>query len=259
MSYINYKNVLINDINKYKKNYTDIFSDKKKKVYSQLGEDGIIEYIFNIIGTTNKYFVEFGGWDGIHLSNTANLRINKEWNGLLLEGNKDIVNNTKNAKQINLYNEWITKDNINTIFNKYNVPTNFDLLSIDIDSDDYYVWKNLNYRPRIVIVETNPGIINDIPLVVIEGKSNIHSKCNYFGANLNAFFDLALNKKYTFLTMSQWNAFFIIDEEFYKFNIDKISKKECIEKYFIPEIYWCNRRNYVSPPYHWIIPPPSSL
>ena len=256
MSLLSYKNVVITDMAGYNTLYIDKFTPYKKRVFSQLGEDGIIEHIFDIIGTTNKYYVEFGGWDGIYLSNTANLRINKGWTGLLLEGDDDRVKTTPNSVDINLQNEWITKDNINQLFRKYDVPQNFDFLSIDVDGDDYYIWKALTYRPRIVVVETNPGIKNDRPLTILEGCSNIYAPNpttgNYFGANLHAFLDLALEKGYTFLTMDEYNAFFIVEEEFSKFGIEKRGKKEILKHAFVPCRVWAGRNNYAIPPYEWV-------
>ncbi len=256
MSLINYKDVLIENLDSSIKNYEDSFTKYKRKVFCQLGEDGIIERIFDVIGTTNKYYVEFGGWDGIYLSNTANLRINRGWSGLLLEGDKNIVLSTINRVEINLHNEWITKDNINDIFTKYNVPQSFDFLSIDIDGDDYHIWKALTYNPRVVVVETNPGIKNDIPLTVIEGKANIYlpnsQTGNYFGANLHAFLDLASIKGYTFLTMDEYNAFFVLDSEFEKFGIEKKTKEEILRTAFVPCKYWGSRNEYRIPPYEWV-------
>jgi hypothetical protein len=251
MKHIYYSECLIKDFEKYPKVYIDRFTLYKKKVFCQLGEDGIIEEIFKTIGTTNKYYVEFGGWDGIYLSNTANLRINKGWTGLLLEGNKDKVLSVENRQELNLQHEWITKDNINQLFDKYNVPKSFDFLSIDIDGDDYYVWKALNYKPRVVVIETNPGICNDVPLTIIEGKTNVHNN-NYFGANLHAFLDLANEKGYTFLTIDEYNVFFILNDEFSKFNIEKLSKLEILNKAFIPSQYWHNRNNYVHSSKYWV-------
>ena len=60
--------------------------EHERRVYSQGGEDGVIAHLFSCIGTTNRYFVEFGAWDGRHLSNTANLRLHAGWTGLLLDG-----------------------------------------------------------------------------------------------------------------------------------------------------------------------------
>lgn len=102
----------------------------QKKIYSQNGEDGILEEIFNKIGTLNKYFVEFGAWDGTHLSNTANLRLNHNWSGLLLESD---ISKCQNE----IIHGTVTSENINNLFSQNNVPNEFDLLSIDIDSHDY--------------------------------------------------------------------------------------------------------------------------
>jgi hypothetical protein len=256
MPLINYNNVLLKDIGRYPSAYKDLFTPYKKKVYCQLGEDGIIERIFDVIGSTNKYYVEFGGWDGVYLSNTANLRINHGWTGLLLEGNRERVLSTYNRDQLNLRHEWITKDNINQLFDKYNVPKKFDFLSVDIDGDDYYVWKALTYNPRVVVIETNPGISNEIPVTILEGRSNIYSPNpetgNYFGANLHAFLDLATEKGYTFLTIDEYNAFFVLNEEFHKFGIEKKTKEDILKTAFVPCKVWSSRNVYSIPPYEWV-------
>lgn len=258
-SLVHYSKVIITDISKYnQKEPEDIFHQHKKRVFCQLGEDGIIEFIFSIIKPNSKYYVEFGGWDGIYLSNTANLRIKKGWKGLLLEGDKTKVMSMKNRKEINLNHEFVSSKNINYLFEKYNVPCSFDLLSIDIDSNDYYVWKNLtDFRPTIVIVETNPGIKNDLPLSVLENFSNIYnsggSTGNYFGANLHAFYILANKKGYKLLTVNKWNAFFIVDEKFDQFGIKPITKEEMLSKYCVVEKYWAEKNKYKEPPYNWVI------
>jgi hypothetical protein len=146
--------------------------------------------------------------------------------------------NRKELEEYNIKNEFITSKNINEIFFKYNVPTNFDLLSIDVDSDDFYIFKALNYKPRIVVIETNPGLPNIEPLIVKENKS-IPEK-GYFGANLIAFYRLLKNKNYEFVTTVRWNAIFILKDEFSKLDINTISENECIEKYFKPNNYWIN-------------------
>ncbi|HPQ82275.1 MAG TPA: hypothetical protein PL191_00865, partial [Candidatus Saccharimonas sp.] len=122
-----------------------------RKVFSQNGEDGIIEEIFRRIGTDSKYSVEFGVEDGSEC-NTRFLIEQRGWDSLRMDGSD---NNPEHIKK-----EYITPENINKLFKKYNVPKNLDLLSIDIDSNDIYVWKALNteYRPRLVIVEYNATI-----------------------------------------------------------------------------------------------------
>ena len=100
------------------------FSKFHKRVYSQHYQDGIIERIFEVIGVTNKVCVEFGAKDGFDMSNTANLRVNHGWQTILFEPFHI------NDIDIGLYREAITPENANFIFDRYNVPGNFDFLSI---------------------------------------------------------------------------------------------------------------------------------
>ena len=88
------------NINKYEKNIQD-----ENENYAQNGEDMFLKYIFEKINTTNKYFVEFGGWDGKFLSNTYFFRKHENWTGLLLEGDNNKVNSINNREEINLHCE----------------------------------------------------------------------------------------------------------------------------------------------------------
>ena len=116
-------------------------------VHSQGGEDGVLLRLFERIGTHHRRFVEFGAWDGLHLSNTANLRLHHGWSGLLMEG-------SDRADGERVRRERIDAENVEALFDRYEVPLDVDLLSIDIDGNDYWVWHALRrYRPRVVIVE----------------------------------------------------------------------------------------------------------
>ncbi len=122
------------------------------KVYSQNGEDGIIMMIFRKIGTTNKFCVELGVGDGSEC-NTRYLIEKKGFKYLHI----DAGNYPK--KYTDIKKEFITAENINDLFKKYNVPEEFDLLSIDIDYNTYWVWKALEgYKPRVVVIEYNSSI-----------------------------------------------------------------------------------------------------
>jgi len=128
---------------------------------SQKGQDVTLKWTMDNIGTTNKYYVEFGAIDGFEDCNTLYFREKEGWNGLLLESGLFFTTNKgfkfgKNDS-INLQIETVTKDNICDIFKKYNVPNQFDILSVDIDSMDYWVTKSLlsQYRPRCLMVEVN--------------------------------------------------------------------------------------------------------
>ena len=202
---------------------------------SQNGEDGLLKFIFDKIGTTNKYYIEFGAGDGTWLSNAYYFRVMENWNGLLLEGNeKEVKKGKRDNKELNLHCEMITHTNINSLFQKYNVPKHFDLLSLDIDSFDYWVWKGLTeYNPNVVIIETNNGLPNNIPLILsLNGSPSIQQW--KFGANLLAMYDLAKEKGYEFVTTVRWNAVFVKKNLFHKLNIEPISREQCINQYFKP-------------------------
>ena len=170
------------------------------RIYSQTIEDGIIREVFNNIGVTNKYFIEFGAWDGTYLSNTGNLRINHRWNGLLLEGNLE------KSKQYNyVTHAMVTAENINEIFEKGGVPRIYDLLSIDIDGNDFWVWKaidELKYRARVVIIEYNSNFYDLSKSVAIKYAPNLNSmipSINYYGATVRAFKKLGEEKGYSLI------------------------------------------------------------
>ena len=172
----------------------------EQKFHSQCGEDGIIKAIFDKIGTTNKFCVEFG----MHLyqGNTIYLR-KKGWKCLWMDGNGDCERIKK---------EFITAENVESLFKKYNVPKEFDLLSIDIDSNDYWVWKAIKkYSPRTVVIKYNAHVPPNESKTV---KYNLNLKndgTDYFGASLLALAKLGKSKGYTLIGCSARgiNAFFI--------------------------------------------------
>lgn len=183
------------------------FKDCWKRICSASNEDGIIEKIFEQINTTNKYFVEFGA-TGVYGDNTGLLKHSCGWSGLWL----NCLTNTPNTVK----KEYVTAENINELFKKYNVPDAFDLLSIDIDFNDYWVWKAIasNYRPRVVIIEYNAHIpANESKVVEYELKPKVDGS-DYFGASLLAMDKLAKTKKYTLVGCDRTgsNAFFVVDE-----------------------------------------------
>jgi len=173
-------------------------------IYSQNGEDGIIVYLLNLIGMKTKSFVEFGVEDG-QQCNTRILREKFDFIGLMMDGGNY-------NPDINLMEEFITEGNILDLFEKYSIPTEFDVLSIDIDMFDLWVLVRLLrdglYRPRIIIVETNPTICmsnpkdrkgfnmcNSVPLTVshpaLSPPGTMWDLTRYSGANPKAFATIA--------------------------------------------------------------------
>lgn len=193
----------------------------KKNVTSQLGEDGVIEKIFEIIGNPNKWCVEFGAWDGKQFSNTWSLLNIKGWKGILIEGDKnkfiELENNYKGNENIILFNKYIQVNNENSldaILKQTDLPENFDFLNIDIDGMDWHIWNSVSdYHPRLVVIEFNPTIPNDVYFVQDMDMSMNH------GASLLAMIDLAKKKGYELIATTEWNAFFVQKELFHLFNI----------------------------------------
>ena len=131
------------------------------KVYSPNDEDGIIEEIFNRIGTTSKIFVEFGVQNGLECN--SHYLLHKGWRGLWLEGDGNACNEivarffpVVSTEQLKIRQAFITKDNINFLIAESGIVGEIDLLSIDIDGNDYYVWEAINVvKPRVVVIEYN--------------------------------------------------------------------------------------------------------
>jgi len=204
---------------KLKKN--DWLLSYRKKVTSQQGEDGILEKVFEVIGTKNKWCVEFGAWDGKHLSNTYNFIYNKGWMGVLIEGDEkrshDAKETFKKKGEVILINKFVNfegENSLDNIFSETNIPKDFDLLSVDIDGNDYHVWDALKmYEPRVVIIEFNPTIDNDI--IFIQPRD---MEINQSSSAL-AIVELGKEKGYELVSISGCNAIFVKKEYFKLFGI----------------------------------------
>lgn len=176
----------------------------ERREFSQNGEDGIIEAIIGMVGVTNRYCVEFGVEDGTEC-NVRYLLKKRGWTGLLMDGGHE-------DPHINLHKEFITAENIEELFRKHSVPEKFDLLSIDIDGNDYWVWKAItHYHPRIVIIEYNAHIPPEIAETIPYNPAFVWDKTDYYGASLLALKSLGETKGYTLLGTDKngVNAFFI--------------------------------------------------
>ncbi len=187
-----------------------------KNIYSQFGEDGIIEKIFEIIEPRSKVCLEFGAWDGYRYSNTANLWANKGWTGILIEGQKDRVQELK--KNINGYNcvaicryVGLTEGNtLEDILKEYDVKEDIDLLSIDIDGDEYHILSTLKHlRPRVILCEYNPTIPYWLDIYSSPG--------NRVGASVSALIRIGGSLGYKLISLTETNCIFVIEQEYKKF------------------------------------------
>ncbi|RYH62771.1 MAG: hypothetical protein EON54_09040 [Alcaligenaceae bacterium] len=205
-----------------------------RNVTSQYGEDGVIEKILELIGSANRWCVEFGAWDGKYLSNTWTLVNNERWSGVLIEGDSEraaalgasMSDRTGEVFVENAYVSWEGHASLDNILGRTPIPANFDVLSIDIDGNDWHVWDGLkNYRPRLVVVEFNPSAGNELSFV-----QDPDPALNQ-GSSLLAFVLLAKEKGYELAATTYFNAFFVLAEDFGKLNIADNSIDAMYEPY----------------------------
>lgn len=202
-------------------------TDLKKyahSVTSQFGEDGIIEEIFKIIPQyeQNHWCVEFGAWDGKLMSNTWNLLKNKSWNGVLVEGSKkkfiDLENNYKGNTKVSLVNRMVDfegQNSLDAILAETPLPLDFDLLSMDIDGNDYHVWNSLkNFKPKVVVIEFHCDISNHIEFVQPADMNRQQ------GSSLLSMVKLGKRKGYELICTTKGNAFFVRRKYFELFGTD---------------------------------------
>jgi hypothetical protein len=185
--------------------------DHAKNVYSQYGEDGIFAAMLEIIPDPDKWCVEFGAWDGEFLSNTCNMIEHSGYSAVMIEANRKsfaglLQRHGANPKVVAL-NQCVgfsSADGLDTILAPTPVPKDFDLLSIDIDGNDYHVWKALSaYTPKIVCVEFNPTVPTEVDFVQPADPTLCH------GASLLALTRLGRDKGYELVAVTRTNVIFV--------------------------------------------------
>jgi hypothetical protein len=180
--------------------------ENRDNIYSDNGEDGVLKCIMDKLGIDCGTCCEFGAWDGKYCSNTFNLVKEKKWKALYIEGDeekfKDLLETQKEYPTITPVCEFVSGTNLDSLILDNGFPEDLDLLSIDVDSIDYEIWKGLEkVRPKIVIIEPS----NSSPL----WEKNDH----YDGRGASPFLikQLAKEKGYRFLCTTG-NLFFIRDD-----------------------------------------------
>ena len=202
------------------------FDEVEFRAYSENGEDGILLYIFSLIGATNKKSVEICAGSGITCT-TANLIINHGWHGLLFDSNekkikrgKPFYSKCKDTKNWppTFVHAWITTDNINSLISDHGFTEEIDLLSLDIDGVDYWIWDAIDcVRPRVVVLEYQDVLGPDKSLTIPNQPDfkldKVNGRINFdiCGASLTAFVRLGRQKGYRLVGAQRYgfNAFFI--------------------------------------------------
>jgi hypothetical protein len=222
-----------NRINGQRAEYADLIRDlgkrgrfqlHERKVFSQNGEDGLLLHLFSKIGAPHKNFIEFGIEDGTEC-NAANLAVYFGWRGLFIEGSPSLAERARTfyhqqhglrPQDVQVLCAFITRENVNELFSAHGFTGEIDLLSVDIDGNDYWVWQSIEIiSPRVVVVEYNASFGPDRALTVAYDpafdRHQKHPSGWYHGASLAALTKLANSKNYLLAGCESLgsNAFFV--------------------------------------------------
>lgn len=192
----------------------------RKNITSEHGEDGILEYIFSVIGESTRCCVELGALNGMHGSNIWHLITEKKWNGVAIEADQTYFEKLQKVYAefevvcLNAFVSFEGEHSLDCMLSRTSIPRTFDLLSLDIDGNDYHVWESMiTYRPRVMVVEFNPSIPDEV-LFVQPRDMSVQQ-----GSSLRALVDLGKSKGYELVAVTQSNALFVSKELFTLFAI----------------------------------------
>ncbi len=190
------------------------------KVYSQWGEDGIIDHLVSRASIENRTFVEFGV-ENYTEANTVFLLKHRNWRGLVIDGSQDHVESIRRGQVLwrhDLFAEcaFITTENINDLIRKNDFNGDLGLLSVDIDGNDYWVWDAITcVSPRIVVSEYNslfgPHAKVSTPYRPDFFRTKAHASNMYYGASISALVHLAHKRGYSLIAGNSAgnNVFFV--------------------------------------------------
>ena len=184
-----------------------IARESEANVYSQSGEDGILADIFRCIGDGNRYACEFGAWDGKYCSNVASL-IDSGWTAVMIEGDPvkftELQANYHENEQIVLLCAYVDIDGSNSldaILQRVGRQVDLDLLSVDIDGNDYWILAGIEAKPRVICVEFN------VTMGPWHGYINPRGHCH--GTGMASFVELMTTRGYYLVYATVNNLFFV--------------------------------------------------
>jgi hypothetical protein len=187
-------------------------------IHSQFGEDGIINHILEVLGISEGWFCEFGAWDGKYLCNCRVL-FEKGFKGVFIESDTEkFVELEENYKAtlVETINRKVglQGNSLDKILLKTVLPYDFDILSIDIDGNDYQIWESLEfYRPKVVVIESNHTFGYNIEFIQKYGEDCI-------GASALSLYKLGKLKNYTLVCYNIINCFFVRNDLMKHFNLN---------------------------------------
>jgi hypothetical protein len=214
----------------------------RQGLHSQNDEDGIIAEIFRRIGAKSKTFIEIGVGSGLE-NNTLALLV-QGWRGLWIDANEVEIGQARSnlhpyiaSGQLRVEQALITRDNVDSLVQTMGPAAEPDLLSIDIDGNDYYIWQVVqSITPRVVIVEYNATWFPPMSLSIAYQEQFQWRQNNYYGASLKALELLARRKRYRLVgcCFAGVNAFFVRADLCGR----HFAKPYTAENHYEPPRYW---------------------
>ena len=212
------------------------------KAYSQNDEDGMLAEIFRRIGSTNRLFVEIGVENGLE-NNTLYL-LHNGWRGGWIECDDRCIEEIRNAFQepladatLRLGHARVDRANVNALISDFRLPREIDLLSIDIDGNDYHVWQAItSVEPRVVVIEYNARFVPPTRWVMPYNAAHVADRNDYFGASLASFAELGAAKGYALVgcNITGSNAFFVRKD----LALGKFQEPPSAENFYHPARYF---------------------
>lgn len=213
--------LILSELNR--KKHTSALLDYEFKVFSQWGEDGILQYLTQNVEIRNKTFIEFGVEDFFE-SNCRFLLMKDIWQGFVIDGSSRNIDRLKTSYfywryPLHATKAFITRENVSELLNESGFDRDLGILSVDIDGVDYFVLEMLHdWHPRILVVEYNSvfGMRDavSVPYAADFQRSKWHSSNLYYGASLSAFVYLLRRRGYALVGVNSAgsNAFFVRSE-----------------------------------------------
>jgi len=214
------------------------FKPIERNVYSQYGEDGVIEWVFSKIEPRHRICVEFGAWDGWNLSNSFNLVAHQGWKSVYIEADpqkfRALEKTAAAFQKITVVNCLVAasgENSLDRILERHGIPEDFDLLSIDVDGIDYDIWEAMmRFRPALVVIEHNPSIPPGVEYIDRAADT-------FMGSSATSLDRLAAKKGYRLLGCTFTNSFFLREEFFASLSVRPATVDEAFDRRDVCQVF----------------------
>lgn len=193
-----------------------------KSLYAQGAEEAMLQQVFERVVPRHRYCVELGASDGLRNSNTALLLREHGWQGLLIEGSDyrfaKLRANWAERAGVRLVQARVQPEDLDRVLDEAGVPYDFDLLSLDVDGNDYWLWRSLTrHRPQVVVIEYNPFYEPPQRWVMKFNPDHEWDGLTYYGASLESLYWLGKDKGYELICCdAQGNNAFFVERTLYE-------------------------------------------